>query len=55
MQQQLVTQSEHGQLLLESRSMLLFLTMTVWECQCSTLGQKTTKFLHSDMMLTVML
>ena len=43
------------ELLLVIRSISLFLTMTVWVCQCSTHGQKTTAFLHLDMMQTVML
>ena len=55
MRLQQVTQSEHGKLLSEIRSILLFLTMMVWECQCLMHGQKITKFLHSDMMQTVTL
>ena len=38
-----VMQSEHGQHHLAMRLMLLFLTMMVWECQCSMHGQKTSK------------
>ena len=54
MQLQPVMQSEHGQHHLAMRLMLLFLTMMVWECQCSMHGQKTAKFLHLDTMQTVM-
>ncbi len=54
MQLQLVMQSEHGQLLLVIRSMSLFPTTMVWECQCSMHGQRTTRFLHLDTMQTAM-